>query len=105
MQRYHHSSYAEGNSVLDKEDQFRAANQSCDETYTPFIQCSAPSSNPDPAARQVNLRQQEKHRQTGPLHIVEVVGCLEPSPSSTWTLTHVGEPVTSTTQATSLTAL
>lgn len=105
MQHHHHASDAAGNFGPDKEVHFRAANQSWDEMFTPFIQYSAPISNPDPAARQVNLRQREKHRQTGSLHIVEVVGCLEPSPSGTWTLTHVGEPVTSTTQATSMTAL
>jgi hypothetical protein len=105
MQHHHHASDAAGNFGPDKEVRFRAANQSWDEMFTPFIQYSVPISNPDPAARQVNLKQQEKHRQPGPLHIVEVVGCLETSPSRTWTLTQVGEPVTSTMQATSMTAL
>ncbi len=105
MQHHHHGPDVTGDFGPDKEVHFRAANQSWDEMFTPFIQYSVPVSNRDSAARQVNLKQQKEHRQPGPLHIVEVVGCLETNPSSMWTLTHGSEPVTSATQATSMKAL
>jgi hypothetical protein len=80
---------------------FREQNQSWDEMFTPFIQYTIDSQDltqPAQAAR-------EDQREENVLDIVEVAGCLEPSPSPTWTLTKASDPIVSKVQATSSVAL
>jgi hypothetical protein len=81
----------------EKEVYFREANQSWDEMFTPFIQYSIDTQNP--------ANPTEPHPRQNALRVVEVVGCLEQSPSGTWVLTHAGEPAVSENQPTSSVAL
>ena len=76
----------------EKEVYFREANQSWDEMFTPFIQYSIDSE--DPAKPEASV-----------LNIAEVVGCLEQTPSGTWSLSHASDPAVSKTQPTSSIAL
>ena len=93
----------------DKEVHFReGSNQSWDEMFTPFIQYSINSPGLTEPAKTNQRRledpgafQPPEQAEQRALDIVGVVGCLENSPSGTWTLTHAGEPVVSKTQATS----
>jgi hypothetical protein len=75
----------------EKEVHFREMNQSWDEMFTPFIQYTIDGqslTNPQSA-----------------LGIVEAVGCLEQTPSGTWTLTKTSDPIPSKTQTTSSAAV
>lgn len=82
----------------EKEVNFREANQSWDEMFTPFIQYS------------VNGEMKDSHL-AGALsaghqnRIVEIVGCLEQDPARDWMLTHAGAPSFSETQSTSSTGI
>jgi hypothetical protein len=105
LQHHHGASDVEHRFGPDKEVYFRAANQSWDEMFTPFIQYSTPTPNRAVAVEQVSATQPQGKRESPPLPIVEVVGCLEQAPSGIWMLTNAGEPAISQTQPTSQAAL
>ena len=105
LQHHHGASDAEHRFGPDKEVYFRAANQSWDEMFTPFIQYSTPTPNHAAAAEAVSAMQPQGKRESNPLPIVEVVGCLEQVPSGKWTLAKAGELAISQTQPTSQAAL
>lgn len=93
---------------------FRDQNQSWDEMFTPFIQYSMDLENP----RKPPMASPEPQHEVQPadgsggrneakskLEIGEVVGCLRPSPSGQWLVTHASQATISDTQATSSLAL
>jgi mono/diheme cytochrome c family protein len=92
----------------EKEVYFREMNNSWDEMFTPFIQYSIDNQDPskptqpEPLQR-VNARAggraEPPERDT--LDVVEVVGCLKQSHSSTWMLTRAGDPIVSASRSTS----
>jgi mono/diheme cytochrome c family protein len=85
----------------EKEVYFREENQSWDEMFTPFIQYTIDSQDLTELAK----AGREEQRGQNALDIAEVVGCLEPGPSPTWTLASASDPLTFKIQATSSVAL
>ena len=85
----------------EKEVYFREENQSWDEMFTPFIQYTIDSQDLTKPAKAGRAEKREENV----LDIAEVVGCLDRSPSSTWTLTSASDPIMSKIQATSSVAL
>jgi hypothetical protein len=84
----------------EKEVYFREGqNQTSDEMFTPFIQYTT-------NGRDLTESPRIGARQASPgLGIVEVVGCLERGPATTWLLANSHDPNVSKTQATSSAAL
>jgi hypothetical protein len=111
LHHHHGVSNAPHDFGAEKEVNFREANQSWDEMFTPFIQYSIDSQNPREAAKpqaaqNEHARQADEPQQQSALGIVEVVGCLDPSPSrlgfsGTWMLTKGSHPTATQAQATS----
>jgi len=104
----HNTGYAAQNFGPEKEVYFRDQNQSWDEMFSPFIQFSVDSKNPEKVGQshngqdeQTNTSQQEKPQGESTLDVVEVVGCLEQNSSKTWILTNASNPRVSEAQATS----
>jgi hypothetical protein len=91
MHHHGHGGDSEHTPGPEKEVYFREMNQSWDEMFTPFIQYG------------VDRVDSATSKKT--LSVVEVVGCLEQAPSSSWTLTHASAPVVSKTQTTSSAAV
>ena len=102
----HHGAHNPGSTEQhfgpEKEVYFRDQNQSWDEMFSPFIQFSVDSQIPATVAQPHDSQSgAELARTESALEIVEVVGCLEQSPSKAWLLTKAGAPSVSETQATS----
>lgn len=98
LRHHHDASDTTHNLDPDKEVNFREANQSWDEMFTPFIQYSidAPAQPSSPS---------EVHGESKALEIAEVVGCLQQTSSGEWMLTNASDPVESATQPTSMAAV
>jgi hypothetical protein len=110
LHHHHGADDTEHNFGADKEVYFREANQSWDEMFTPFIQYSIDAQNSvTPAQTQDAHKKEEassgRESQEDSLHIAEVVGCLEQSPSGMWMLSRASMPVVSETQPTSMAAV
>jgi mono/diheme cytochrome c family protein len=104
LQHHHDATAATHHVGSDQEVFFREANQSWDEMFTPFIQYSIDIQSRSNSDQAVEPAKQSHQDATG-LDIVEVVGCLEQTPSKLWMLTNASEPVVSQTQPTSSAAL
>jgi mono/diheme cytochrome c family protein len=99
----------------DKIAYFRKQNQSWDEMFSPLVQYSIdnpeltkPAKNvqsPRAASKNPSAIRLKKPGYRSALEIVEVIGCLGQSESTTWMLTHASDPVATKTQSTSLAAI
>jgi hypothetical protein len=93
------------NPGSEKEVYFRDMNSTSDEMFTPFIQYTIDSGDllmPQPHQRKEKTNTSQRPER---LEVVEVVGCLEPTPPGKWSLTCAADPVVSATQSTSSVAL
>jgi hypothetical protein len=112
LQHHHGAADTEHNFGPDKEVYFREANQSWDEMFTPFIQYSIDAPNSGKPAQtqhaqteEVSVGQEQESQEGSSLHIEEVVGCMEQSPSGMWMLSRAGMPTVSENQPTSIAAV
>lgn len=98
------------NPAPEKEVYFREENQSWDEMFTPFIQYTIDNqdlttSTPPHEHQKTIAGEREEQQEQKVLEIAEVTGCLDQSPTGTWTLINAGDSIVSKTQDTSSEAL